>query len=302
MTTLLVRALNGWARPLMVALVMVLVAVIGPSGQMLNTLMYSKGQSISPAFEGWVKNPDGTFDFIFGYMNRNWEEELDVPVGPDNRIEPDGPNRGQPTHFLPRRNHFRFRVRVPGDWGTKDLVWTLTANGRTEKRYASLLPERALDDEEMARNLGAGGFLPSNKRPTVALEGDARRTARVAEPLVLTASVHDDGLPKARPAPGPSRNGQNLPPGRFASVGLRVAWMHYRGPGQVTFDPQQFKVYQDPRGDSPWSEGWTPPPLPPDGKVVVRATFGAPGTYVLQVLAHDGNLWSTQDVTVAVVP
>ena len=71
---------------------------------------YSRGQNASPAFEGWEKNADGSFNFLFGYMNRNWEEEIDVPIGPDNSIEPGGPDQGQPTRLLPRRNRFIFRV------------------------------------------------------------------------------------------------------------------------------------------------------------------------------------------------
>src|SRR5215470_13577431 len=70
---------------------------------------YSRGQNASPAFEGWEKNADGSFNFLFGYMNRNWEEEIDVPIGPDNDIQPGGPDRGQPTHFQPRRNRFLFK-------------------------------------------------------------------------------------------------------------------------------------------------------------------------------------------------
>ena len=53
-------------------------------------------------------------------MNRNWEEEIDVPVGPDNNIQPGGPDQGQPTHFQPRRNRFMFRVRVPKDFSEKE--------------------------------------------------------------------------------------------------------------------------------------------------------------------------------------
>src|ERR1019366_6706747 len=92
-------------------------------------LSYSKGQPTSPAYEGWQQNADGSFDMIFGYMNENWEEETNVPMGPDNNIEPGGPDQGQPTHFFPRRNRFVFRVRVPKDWGDKDVVWTLATHG-----------------------------------------------------------------------------------------------------------------------------------------------------------------------------
>src|SRR5215210_276960 len=83
---------------------------------------YSRGQNVSPAFEGWEQNADGSFNFLFGYMNRNWEEEIDVPIGPENMLEPGNPDQAQPTHFLPRRNRFVFKVRVPADFGQKEMI------------------------------------------------------------------------------------------------------------------------------------------------------------------------------------
>jgi hypothetical protein len=70
------------------------------------SLTYSKGQNVAPAYEGWEQAADGTKYFLFGYMNRNWDEEIDVPVGPDNGFNVGGADQGQPTHFLPRRNRF----------------------------------------------------------------------------------------------------------------------------------------------------------------------------------------------------
>ena len=74
---------------------------------------FNSGQDIQPYFEGWIKNADGSFDMVFGYFNRNWQEELAIPAGPDNLVEPGGPDRGQPTYFLPRRQGWVYRVRVP---------------------------------------------------------------------------------------------------------------------------------------------------------------------------------------------
>jgi hypothetical protein len=83
---------------------------------------------------------------------------------------------------------------------------------------------------------------------------------------------------------------------------LRVAWFVYRGPAdRVAFDPEQFKVYEDTQGNSPWRPGWVPPPLAADGKFPVNVTFSAPGTFVVRVMAHDG-LAATQEVTVTVTP
>src|SRR4026208_1823837 len=76
---------------------------------------FSSGQDVVPYFEGWIRNPDGTFDLVFGYFNRNWKEELAIAPGPNNRIEPNGPDAGQPTCFLPRRQRWIFRVKVPAN-------------------------------------------------------------------------------------------------------------------------------------------------------------------------------------------
>ena len=64
---------------------------------------YRTGQPVEPAFEGWRPNDEGGFNMMFGYMNENWDETPDVPVGEHNHFEPGDPDRGQPAHFLPRR-------------------------------------------------------------------------------------------------------------------------------------------------------------------------------------------------------
>jgi hypothetical protein len=85
----------------------------------------ASGQNVLPVFEGWERNADCSFNMVFGYMNRNYEEQLDVAIGPENNLSPGIPDQGQPTHFYRRRQQFVFKVRVPKDWGRKDLVWTL---------------------------------------------------------------------------------------------------------------------------------------------------------------------------------
>jgi len=106
----------------------------------LAQIRYSSGQNVAPVYEGWERNPDGSFNMVFGYMNRNYEEQVEVPIGAENVIEPGGPDQGQPTHFYPRRQEFVFKVKVPKDWGDKDLVWTLVSHGKVEKAYGSLMP------------------------------------------------------------------------------------------------------------------------------------------------------------------
>jgi hypothetical protein len=143
---------------------------------------------------------------LFGYMNRNWLEEVDVPVGPDNMLSPGPADQGQPTHFLPRRNRFIFRVRVPADWGDKEMVWTLTTNGKTEYAFASLLTDYRVDNMVISSEtgaLGAGSSSPESRMnvpPVVRVIGDSELTARVGQPFTLVAEVTDDGLPMSRAA------------------------------------------------------------------------------------------------------
>ena len=165
-------------------------------------LSYTKGQNVSPGYEGWEQNEDGSFNFLFGYMNRNWLEEVDAPIGPGNMLSPGPADQGQPTHFLPRRNRFIFKVRVPADWGDKEMVWTLTTHGRTEYAYASLRTDYKVDNMVISSEtgaLGAGSSSPESRMnvpPVVRIVGDRELTARVGQPLTLVAEVTDDDLPR----------------------------------------------------------------------------------------------------------
>ena len=103
------------------------------------------GQGVTPAFEGWYQNTDGSFTLLVGYFNRNSKETLDIPVGPNNRIEPGGPDQGQPTHFELGRNYGVFSIAVPKDFGNKRLTWTLVANGQTAAVQLSLNPPYWVD-------------------------------------------------------------------------------------------------------------------------------------------------------------
>ena len=285
---------------------------------------YSRGQGVWPAFEGWWQNENGTYTLFFGYMNDNWEQVLDVPVGSLNNIEPGGPDQGQPTHFLPRRNLFRFEIVVPADFGDKELVWTLTANGQTNRTYASLRTDYLVDKQTIATEVGAnrGGVSKDwqwNEPPTVRLDVDAPRRVKVGEPLTLTAWASDeDGIPSStragvtlRPqgkrSTSRDRHAAYTPPRQIVpgtSNGLRFSWYVYRGEGEVAFEPVQMKTWQDtrPYANSPWSPPFELPAVPDDGKWEVTATFDEPGTYVLRALAGDGALFSWQDAVITVDP
>ena len=120
-------------------------------------MRYMSGQNVVPVYEGWEHNADGSFSMVFGYMNRNYEEEVDVAVGADNRFEPLDADQGQPAHFYPRRQQFMFKVKVPRDWGQKDVVWTLTSHGRTEKAFGTLAAVWEIDSSVYQQNRGGPG-------------------------------------------------------------------------------------------------------------------------------------------------
>ena len=293
-------------------------------------LTYQHGQNVSPAFEGWVANDDGTFNLVFGYMNRNWDEELDVAPGPENSFSPGAPDQGQPTRFLPRRNRFVFKVQVPADFGDQELVWTLSTQGQTEYAYGSLRRDYRLDNIVIASETGALGIGASNAEtrantpPVLTVEGDAVRNVRVGETVTLIATIADDGLQKsiesshrraeraaeasaASDGPPLLTPRQLRPPTRITVqkvVALHLAWFVYRADGPVEFDPPQVKTWEDTRAgaNSPWSPLFTPPPVPEDGRWEVTVTFDRPGTYILRGRADDGALYHDQDVTIIVRP
>ena len=286
------------------ALVAVLALISLPAANS-QQLVYLSGQTVAPAYEGWELNPDGSYNMVFGYFNRNLEEHLHVPIGPGNSIEPGGPDQGQPTWFMPRRNRFHFKIRVPADFGDEELVWTLTTQGQTEQAYGTLIPEYVIDKQLPMLDVGNFGRDPEglellNEAPALELDGPTERRVAVGEPLALSASASDDGMPEPKAAP---QGRPGSPRSRSNAVGLRVVWYVYRGDGNhVTFDPPQFKTYPDYRlnSDSPWSPGWETPPLPPDLQWPVAATFSEPGEYVVRVMATDGGLTDHADVAVTV--
>ena len=325
---------SGRARLLLGAATIVL-AYQTANTQMLS---YSRGQTVSPAFEGWEKNDDGSFSMMFGYMNRNWEEEVDVAVGVENAFSPGEPDRGQPTHFLPRRNRFVFKVRVPADWGKKELVWTLTTKGKTERAFGTLREDSLVDNLVQASEQGAIGAgisspeIRANQPPTLTLDGGDRR-AQIGQPLTLIAFAKDDGVPAPRfgpdsrearliaqararatnstpPAPAPRGTmafdpASQRPPSAItvgSQTGMRHSCFVYRGAGRVTFTPAQAKVWEDTRAgaNSPWAPRWMAPAIPADGKYTVAANFQDPGTYTIRCLASDGALNTTKDIVVTV--
>ena len=226
-------------------------AAFGQAPNQLVTLRHWTGEGVSPVYEGYDVNPDGSFNMWFGYMNRNYEEEPDVPVGPNNNFGPEA-DRGQPTHFTVRRNKDVFRVLVPKDFGDKKLVWTITVHDKTEKVTGSLDRVWMIDRKFTTRG-GNIESIASNTPPVVRVE-DPSLSVPLSGVAKLAVSATDDGLPL-------NRAGQ--------PAGMTVRWAKYRGPGAVTFSPVQAKLM--------------------DGKAAATASFSQPGEYILQAVVDDGS-------------
>src|SRR5262245_37918320 len=277
-----------------------------------NNFKYNSGQDIQPIFEGWSHLPDGGFAMHFGYLNRNYVQELSIPIGPANSIEPGGPDRGQPGYFYTRTQRNSFTVNVPKDWGKKELTWTLTANGKTQKAIAWLQPEWEIDPMGGA-SAGGRTDLIGNKNQPPTLAVDATLSATAGTPVTLNAKVTDDGLPKPPAAGAATRKpaiGQETPPllqggtadvpvnvpsvspgggagggagagrGRGGAAGPTVSWIAWRGPSNVTFNPGTAVVK--------------------DGQAQTTAVFSKPGEYVLRGRASDRQLNTIRDVKVTV--
>ena len=242
------------------------------------------GQSVIGAFEGWYQNPDGSFTLLAGYFNRNMKEVLDIPVGPNNRVEPGELDRGQPTRFLPRRQWGVFTITVPPDFGDQKLTWTLTANGETSVIPLSLNPQWRV---EPFKNAAMGNTPPVVRfeEGGTLFQGPPRDITAYfrtngSDPLPLTVLVTDDMYRR------PGRRRTERPP-------LSLFWFVIRGPGQVTFEDAEPEVPET------------------GGEVTTTATFDTPGEYVLGVQAFDTTgrggggsqcCWTTAHVQVTVSP
>jgi hypothetical protein len=258
------------------------------------------GASITGAFEGWYPNPDGSRTFLVGYLNRNADQPLDVPIGPNNRIEPGGPDLGQPTHFLPGRRHGVFSITVPRDFTSPDqrLTWTIVANGQTTVIPIRLHPDYLVSPfvDVAVKNTPPVVRFEENGRsmqgPVALLSGAATRTTAISSPLSLPVFASDD----AKYASGTMALPVKPPPP------VRLAWSKYRGPGRVTFDNPQppLDVLAGGGVNTPFS-----------GKSMTTARFSEPGEYVLHVTALDYSgeggggevcCWTTAMVKVVVTP
>ena len=244
------------------------------------------GQTVTPVYEGWYKNPDGTYSLSFGYYNRNGTERLDVPVGDENFVAPGAANQGQPTHFAPRRHWGVFAVVVPADFGEKKVTWTLKDRGQTFAISGTLREEwqiDALDGEASEDNTPPVIHFPNGgdaRGPLGATVGPL--TIAVGAPLALSVNVTDDGHTKIA---GPKGTRVGYP--------VAITWFKHQGPGDVTFTPADSRLAVD------------------GGVGKTSATFTKAGDYIVRVRANDSAVasaghsqccWTNGFIKVTVTP
>ncbi|MBC7893986.1 MAG: hypothetical protein H7066_01150 [Cytophagaceae bacterium] len=236
----------------------------GAQGSLPLSPARERGQTVTPVFEGWYKNADGTYSLSFGYFNRNESEVLDVPLGAANFISPAPFNGTQPTQFSPRRHWGVFAVRVPADFGTRRLTWTLVLRGDSVAIPGSLATDwqiDALEGEAGSANtpprLRFGPSGPEGAGPG-GITGGPLSTS-VGKALTIDVWATDDGT--LRPT---------ISSGGRAGVPVALTWFTHQGPGAVTFANER------PKADA-------------SGKATTTATFSAPGDYVLRVRANDAS-------------
>jgi hypothetical protein len=237
-------------------------SLFGAAPQLPFSASKTTGQTVTPAFEGWYRNPDGSFSLSFGYYNRNTEEVVDVAIGSDNRIEPGPQNQGQPTEFQPGRHWGVFAVRVPANFGDRTVTWTLSFRGTTYAIPGYLRPNWEID--ALAGEAGSGNTPPvltlsPNGPPCSGPLGITAGPleATVGTPFPISISAKDDG--------------RGATTGRGGGPSVTLAWFKHQGPGKVTFEPATGRVAAT------------------GGEVATRATFTAPGSYVLRVRANDAS-------------
>jgi len=215
-----------------------------------------RGASITPAFEGWYKNDDGSFTLLVGYYNRNSKEPMTIPIGPNNKIEPGDPDQGQPTYFEVGRQWGVFTIKVPKDFGNKVIRWTLVSNGETQSIPLTLNPgypitpfkELGMGNEPPTLWFSEGGIKVNGPPSTTA----GAFTGTVNQPVPITIFASDVKEKDSK------------------SVNVATVSLHkHRGPGDVKFDQARVAVRK------------------PGEAVTINATFAAPGEYVLRAQAND---------------
>ena len=266
----------------------------------------ASGDLVAPIFNGWTPNEDGSVMMLFGFANRNREEIVDIPLGPNNYIEPAQFDGMQPTHFpVYNRDGFiginergAFAVTVPADMAGTEVVWTLNHAGyeysvpgrATTTTYEMSDGERALGSLAPAIRFDIDGAESTTREGIMA----AKVAASVGIPVNLSAYVQDRG----NRADYPEQS-------KLLFYPLGTEWILHQGPSIPELESALItgsdRVEE---GLSVGAEDWI--------HVQSKATFWEPGEYIIRLradnfLAPDTRFdnmccWSNAYVPVTVTP
>jgi hypothetical protein len=234
------------------------------------------GEIVAPMFNGWIANEDGSTTMIFGFANQNRTATVDVPLGPNNKLEPAQLQGAQPTHFpvYSRRGFVgiqergAFGVTVPADMAGTEVIWTLTSGGNT---YS--IPGRATS---AAYELSAGISASGSLRPAIRFSESGPesvnevgiyaepKTVKVGQALTLSALMQDRG----------ERDG-------YADVvpyyDLGTFWVMHQGPAEPEIETPEIagSVRAENNPIDPNINEWT--------EVSTQVTFPEPGNYIIRL-------------------
>ena len=266
----------------------------------------ASGDIVAPMFNGWVPHEDGSVTMVFGFANRNREEIVDIPLGPNNYIEPAQFDGVQPTHF-PTYRRFGFvgmqergvfAVTVPASMAGTEVVWTLKHAGHSYSipgRTASVFYELSRAERALGSLLPAIRFNLSGSESTDR-EGiyAPRLTTSVGTPVTLSAYVQDRGV----------RADYDVEQLVFP---LGTEWIMHQGPARPSFDNARItgrERAENGESGTSGNNGWT--------EVTTQATFPEPGDYIIRLRVDNftapdsqfDNLccWSNAYVPVTVNP
>lgn len=264
----------------------------------------TSGDLIAPFFDGWIRNEDRSVTMVFGFMNRNTKEIVDIPLGPNNYLEPAQFDGAQATHFpVYDRPGFRgirergaFAVTVPADMAGTEVVWTLKHAG-----HSYSIPGR---DKSTAYQMGNEPLALGSLNPAIRFDMDgtestdregiyaSKITTVVGKPLNLSAYVQDRG----------EREGYEVESLLFP---VGTEWILHQGPAKPEFETAAISGRERGQGDDgEMGNGWS--------SVQTQATFWEPGEYVIRLrvdnfTAPDSGFdyqccWSNAYVPVTVTP
>jgi hypothetical protein len=239
------------------------------------------GGAVTPAFEGWFDNPDGTHNFLIGYYSRNTQAEVDIPIGPNNKFDTPNPDQGQPTHFLTRRRFGMFIVTVPKEFSkTQKIYWTLVANGITNTVPFHMHTDYNITPAKSSEESPTGEFNsppklrfamngPLFSGPFANMSKPAiERTASVGTPMPLEIWADDDAQ---------FSSGGNGPMNESRPI-LVPQISKYRGPGTITLGVSNLR-FETVSGGKPLK--------PYSGHATTTVKFSEPGDYVLHIQIND---------------